>query len=198
MQSIMKRHPQNTTTERCGSAAVLALVGWIARSMLLLAGAASCGDATGVNETNIQTDSTTYHLKYLPGIYWIDVKVTYTNRYFRPVYLHRACGFGDEPHRELRRTEDVTTRVVLGGPVCITRPLRPPIEVAAWATYEDHFELVSPESPFASPPITMDQRTGTFRLEYFIQSENRVEGWSAVTLVPVEQRLSNSFRVLPP
>ncbi len=169
-------------------------------SLAVLVGGVACGDPTGLGSEDVElhTDRTTYRLQYQPGIYSVEMTVTYTNRRSQPVYFHRTCGYGHEPHRELRRADDSTTPIWLGLGVCITQPLRLPIEVPVGASYEDQFVLVSTESPNANPPITMDQRTGTFRLEYFIQTENRVEGWSAVALVPLKERLSNRFRVVPP
>ena len=169
-------------------------------ALLALLPALACGEPAGLGgeDVDIRTDLTTYKLQYTPGLFWVEMSVTYTNFSSRAVYLHRTCGYGGEPQRELQRIDDSGSPIWLGVNVCITQPLRLPIEVLAGSTYIDEFTLHSTESPNANPPITMDQRTGTFRLEYFIQSENRVEGWSAVSLLPLHQRLSNSFRVLPP
>ena len=174
----------------------LPLLGMLAAAL----GTANCGQAAGIGagDLDLRTDSTTYKLRYTPGLYWIDMLVTVTNRSARDVYLHRACGYGEKPHRELRRTDDSDSRIWLGVAFCITQPLQLPIRVRAGETYVDEFSLPSTESPNATPPITMDERTGRFQLEYFIQTENRVEGWDAVELLPLSTRLSNSFRVDPP
>jgi hypothetical protein len=63
--------------------------------------------------------------------------------------------------------------------------------------YVDEIVLLSGESPNAQPPITMAMRTGTFRLVYAIQRTDR-EGYVPLDLVPLEQRVSNEFRIDPP
>lgn len=146
----------------------------------------------------IRTDSTFYHLSYVPGLYTVRMQTQYANEHSTPVYLHRGCGYSDQPSRVLVRADESERPIELGQGVCITRPLRLPIEVAPGATFIDEFELSSSESPNAVPPITMDMRTGVFRLEYFIQRTNRVGGWDAVDLLPLDQRISNVFRVDPP
>jgi len=163
-------------------------------------GVAACGEPAGPSpeDVDLRTDRTAYTLQHAQGLYWIELSVTYTNHSAQAVYLHRACGSGDGPHRELRRVDDSGADIELGAVICITRPLQPPIEVGPGDTYLDRFSAYSAESPNANPPITMDQRTGTFRLEYFVQSENRVEGWEAVALLPEARRVSNSFRVEAP
>jgi hypothetical protein len=146
-------------------------------------------------DVDLRTDRATYVLQYASQMYWIDLTVTYVNPRPSAVYLHRACGAGDEPQRWVRRVDDSGVDVELGQVACITQQLRPPIEVGPGETYVDQVTVYSSLSPRANPPITMAERTGTFRLEYFIQSENRVEGWEAVALVPEAGRVSNSFRV---
>jgi hypothetical protein len=172
--------------------------------VMVAAAALACGDGAGpgdegreVDLTPLQTDRTDYFLSYTPdmGIYWLDMTVTFTNRGSGWLYLHRTCGHGDAPQRVVRRVDDSGARTWLGDVTCITAVLRLPIPVGPGETFVDRFTLYSTESPNANPPITMDQRTGTFRLEYFIQTENRVEGWAAVALVPEARRVTNAFRV---
>jgi hypothetical protein len=161
---------------------------------------AGCGEpaAFSAGDVDIRTDRTTYQLQQQPGSYQIDLAVTLVNRTSSTLYLHRTCGSGEEPQRVVGRVDNSGSRVELGVIACITAPLRLPITLGPGATYIDQFALYSGESPNANPPITMDQRTGIFRLEYFIQSENRVEGWNPVALLPESLRLSNSFRVEAP
>jgi len=150
------------------------------------------------DDVDLRTDRATYALQYTAGMYWIDMTVTYVNRRPTAVYFHRMCGSGDAPHRRVWRVDDSGVDVELGQVVCITQQLRPPIEVGPGATYVDRVMLHSMLSPGANPPITMAERTGTFRLEYLIQTESRVEGWEAVALVPEAGRVSNSFQVTAP
>jgi hypothetical protein len=150
------------------------------------------------DEALLRTDRTAYVLEYEPELFWVDLTVTYRNPRSRPVYFHRRCGYGDEPHRQLIRSDSSGADIKLGGSGCTTGTLKPPIEVGPGETFVDEVRLYSTLSPGANPPITMDQRTGTFRLVYFIQTDNRVEGWEAVALLPEGQRVSNSFQVTPP
>jgi hypothetical protein len=146
-------------------------------------------------DVELRTDRASYTLEYTTGMYWLDLTVTYVNRRPVAVYFHRECGSGNEPHRVVRRVDDSGVDAELGQVVCITQELRPPIEVGPGETYVDRVMLHSLLSPGANPPITMAERTGTFRLEYFIQGDGRVDGWEPVALLPEARRVSNSFRV---
>lgn len=146
----------------------------------------------------IHTDRDAYRLTFDPGIYRLELTARYTNRSSGTVWLHRACGFGDHPSRSPVRADGSDTPIWLTSGVCTTRPLRAPIPVGAGETYVDHVMLVSSVSPNAQPPITMAMRTGTFRLVYAIQSSDSVAGWHPVDLVPEDERVSNTFEVLPP
>lgn len=152
---------------------------------------------TNLASDAIRTDAAVYALKYQPGIYTVRIRAEYTNRTGSTVYLHRRCGYGDKPHRNLIRSGSDTTSIWLNEGVCITRPLRSPISVQPGDSYSDEFELVSTESPHAQPPITMAMRTGAFQLVYHVQRSNRVEGWGGVDLLPLAHRISNVFRVQP-
>lgn len=156
----------------------------------------SLGPADG--DRPIRTDAAEYELRYQPGMYTLHMRAEYTNRTGKTVYLHRQCGYSDRPHRHLVRADTDSAPIWLGAGFCITQPLRAPIPVAPGETYADEFQMWSTESPNAQPPITMAQRTGTFRLVYHVQRTDRVEGWEGVDLLPLEQRVSNVFQVKPP
>jgi hypothetical protein len=169
--------------------------------LVALAAVLACdglGPAPTGDGAPIRTNSTVYHLSHQYALFTVRMRTYYTNDHDTPVYLHRACGYGDQPYKVLVRADGSERPIDLGRGVCITQPLRLPIEVAPGATFIDEFELSSTESPNAVPPITMDMRTGVFRLEYFIQRTNRVDGWWPVDLIPLDQRISNVFRVDPP
>jgi hypothetical protein len=44
----------------------------------------------------IETDSVVYHLEHEPVMYSVGMRVHVTNPLDRTIYLHRACGYGDE------------------------------------------------------------------------------------------------------
>ncbi len=145
-----------------------------------------------------QTDRSVYTLAYQPGVYSIKVLAQYANKSSATVYLHRACGYGEEPSTYLMRADEREESVWLGGSVCITAPQRAPIAVGPGETFSRELTLYSSESPHANPPIGMNTRTGLFRMVFEVQSTNRTDGWQAVDLLPVSARVSNAFTVLPP
>jgi len=171
-------------------------------TVVLVLGTTSCGDPTWLQhfEVDIVPDSTTYHLQYLDGFYyWIDMKVTVTNCGSRAIYLHRHCGTGESPQRHITGAVDAEmAHDILVGTPCQRWADRLPVELLPGATYEDSLSPMSVVTRIPDPAGTMGERTGSFRLEYFIQSENRVEGWDAVALLPLEQRLSAIFTIVPP
>lgn len=177
---------------------------WCVAVLLAMLASSACvmdpslPSARADSDPSIRTDAPVYALQYQPGIYTVRIRAEYTNRTGRTVYLHRHCGYGDRPHRHLVRADADVTPIWLNEGACISLPLRLPIPVRAGETYGDEFELVSTESPHAQPPITMGQRTGVFQLVYDVQRTNRVDGWGGVDLLPLEQRVSNAFRVEPP
>jgi hypothetical protein len=145
-----------------------------------------------------QTDRSVYTLTYEPGMYSTRVQAQYTNKTNATVYLHRACGYGNEPSRYLMRADDREESVWLGSQVCISAEPRAPIPVGAGETYSQELTLYSSESPGANPPISMATRTGAFRIVFEVQSTDRVGGWTAVDLLPESERVSNVFTVLAP
>ncbi len=145
-----------------------------------------------------QTDRSVYTLDHQPGMYSIKVLAQYANKSASTVYLHRACGYGEDPSAYLMRADDREESVWLGGSVCISAPQRAPIAVGPGETFSRELTLYSSESPNASPPIGMETRTGAFRLVFEVQSTDRSGGWSAVDLLPESERVSNTFTVLPP
>ena len=146
----------------------------------------------------IRTDRTEYRLRHASGMYSVRLRVHVTNPLDRTVYLHRECGYGESPSRRLLRADGDTTSIRLDSGVCITRPLREPIPLRGGETYVDEVELSSPESPHASPPITLEMRTGEFVLVYAIQPTDAIGGWGSVDPLPPERTTSNPFVVLAP
>lgn len=151
----------------------------------------------GTVNLSISTDSTTYELQRTPGIYSVSLTVDITNEGHSTVFLHRACGYGDQPGYTLTRVKG-DERIWLGNLICITKPLRQPIPLEPGETYTHLLEMESTVSPNAVPPKTMDMRTGEFLLEYHVQRTDRVEGWAPVDLADEPKRWSNTFTVLPP
>lgn len=146
----------------------------------------------------IRTDSTGYRLRYDGGMYSVRLRVHVTNPLDRTVFLHRQCGYGESPSRRLLRADGDTTSIRLDSGMCITQPLREPIPLHGGETYVDEVELSSPESPHASPPITLEMRTGEFVLVYAVQLTDAVGGWGPVDPLPPERTTSNPFVVLAP
>lgn len=172
------------------------LLGWLGASLMI----GSCDSPVRADDPDlwVLTDRTSYELDFVPGLYHLSLTARYTNRSSQTVWLHRGCGYADHPSRRLVRADESDTEIWLHSGVCITRPLRDPIPVGAGEMFVDQVELVSSVSPHAQPPITMEMRTGTFRLVYAVQSSNEVEGWEPVDLVPLEERMSNAFVVRGP
>lgn len=171
-------------------------------SAIVLAG---CADPAAPNDllpdsanAPWQTDRAVYTLAYQPGMYSTKVLAQYTNKTGATVYLHRACGYGNDPSAYLMRADEREESVWLGGSVCITAPQRAPIAVAPGETFSRELTLYSSESPNANPPIGMNTRTGLFRMIFEVQSTDRTGGWQAVDLLPERERVSNVFTVLPP
>jgi len=173
-------------------AAVLVLVGCTADS------AAPNDVLPDAADAPWQTDQRVYTLSYQPGLFSVTVRAEYTNKTATAVYLHRVCGYGNEPSHYLIRADDREARVWLGVQSCITGQPRPPIPIGVGETYSQDFTLYSTESPGANPPITMATRTGRFRLIFEVQSTDRVGGWQGVDLLPESERVSNTFAVVPP
>lgn len=160
--------------------------------------ASGCSPTEAGEAFVIQTDSTEYRLRHEGGIYSVTLSVGVTNPLDRTVFLHRYCGYGDNPSSELVRTDGDTTRIWLSSGLCTSQPSREPIPLHSGETYVDQLELISTESPNANPPITMEMRTGRFVLVYHVQLTNAVEGWAPVDPLPPARTTSNPFVVLPP
>ena len=147
---------------------------------------------------DVSTDATEYRLEGVPGGYMLRMDVTVTNLSRQTLFLHRQCGFGDEPARTLRREEGDATPVRLGVLGCASGSIREPISLPPGEEFLHQLRLYSSESPNAVPPETMEHRTGRFRIVYFVQRTSRVEGWTAVDALPEESTRSGVFEVLPP
>lgn len=171
-----------------------------AAMLSLVVGACSLTDPAEVvlEDFAIQTDSAQYRLRHEPGVYTLTLRVLVTNPLDRTVFLHRECGYGEDPSRYLVRADGDSTRVRLLRGVCVTQPMRRPIRLESGETYVDQVVLHSTESPSADPPITMDMRTGTFVLVYDIQLTNAVGGWEPADPLPAERTMSNPFVVVAP
>jgi len=154
----------------------------------------SCGLTEPTRDGSpFQTDTTTYSIAQQPGEISVQMRVNYVNPSSQSTYLHRACGYGDEPARQLVRADAPETLVELGIQWCQTEVLRLPIEVPAGATYVDEFSLRA--FGLATEDIAQENE-GVFRLMYFVQTQNVVDGWNAVSLVPEVDRLSNEFQLI--
>jgi len=147
---------------------------------------------------DVSTDAVEYRLEVVPGGYLLELNVAVTNLSSRTIFLHRQCGSGDEPERTLRREEGDGTPVRLGVIPCVSGSLREPIPLSPGESLLQQLSLLSAESPNQQPPVTMEQRTGRFRIAYHVQRTSRVAGWEAVDALPVENTQSEVFEVLPP
>ena len=165
---------------------------------LAVAGPLACATEPRPGVEPFQTDRTEYALAtnlVLP----VPMQVTFTNRLPSPVYLHLACGSGPMPSRTFARVAGGSGPVALGAFACITEPLHPPVRVESGATFVDTFPLQVAQWIQLDTAANIAMDTGTFRLVYDVQSTARTSGsWTAVDLLPVENRNSNVFRVRLP
>ncbi len=142
----------------------------------------------------IVTDALEYRLTYVDygehSFYDAEAIATYVNRSDAPVHFERCSADDETPiHGVVRTPPDSGDTFIgvgwgCGGGV-------PPGVVEPGASLVVPVWLGSTLSPYANPPITMDMRTGLFRIQFnFVTAE----GWP----LPEELGQSNPFVLLPP
>jgi hypothetical protein len=144
----------------------------------------------------VQTDSLIYTLEYRSGIYEAEAIARYVNRTAGPVYFDRCMPHDQKPMYGLVPVEARQKRPVLGMAwACVGGVL--PGSVAPGDSILIPVWLVSADSPYSDPPITMADRTGCFRIHLrLVRSPGKDSDRSE--LLPEEQRRSNIFCVRSP
>lgn len=158
--------------------------------------ALACGNTTAVparDDSPIQTDALVYRLRRIPGGYDATAIASYTNRTGQPVYFARCDPTSTLPiHFVVREPPDETPSVVGAVWACVggvpTGVIAPDsgVTVEVW--------LGSLDSPNAQPPIRPEERVGLFRIVFQLHHVPGVDP-DAETLLPLEERRSNVFRI---
>jgi hypothetical protein len=168
-------------------------------SLVLASSLLGCSEPAGPQRDSspIQTDATVYHLADKGDYYDGWAIATYVNRTSAPVYFARCLPSDSTPIYWLRRIgPNPATKTFLGFAwACVgsvptgTLPVGDSLRVRVW--------LGSADSPNANPPITPDERSGTFRIDFALCLVFRADSDDCEP-VPRTQRQSNAFEVQLP
>jgi hypothetical protein len=183
-------------------------------SLLLACALSACGEATTspVRESSpqfdplsgaplrsnepVQTDSVVYHLTRVPGGYDAWASATYVNRTGRSVYYARCTSNHNGPMFYVYRAlPDTSMHFVGWGWACVGGV--PTGELAAGDSLTVRVWLGSLDQPHAQPPVTMEQRVGLLRVVLQLCASYNDDS-DFCRALPLVDRRSNVFRVLPP
>jgi len=137
-------------------------------SVCFLITLAGCGDATAPGSPSdtlvaVQTDSLVYHLSPAPGGYTAQAMLSITNAGTQTLYFGRCMPADVAPGYDLRRSGPDSTAPTVVMPVWACVGGVPMGRMAPGTTLTVPIPLGSAESLRANPPITPEQRVGTFR-----------------------------------
>jgi len=177
--------------QRRNSAKQLSLVGWFVISILLAA--SSCTTTTApANPPLLRTEVLTVELVRTGDRFAATIPYTFTNRTGGPVYLvncEGAFAFG----LERRDEEGWTTAWSPILPACLS----PPIVIAedeVWADTMDVYGSVPGTNSY--PQFDVADPAGMYRIVWSALSSYSDDYPSFGRLLPLSQRLSNSFQIV--
>jgi hypothetical protein len=155
----------------------------------------------------VQTDSLVYTLRDVQGGYDAWASATYRNQTGGTVFYKRCRGPDSNAAKNNptvagpmfgigRAGPDSTRYNAVGWFWACPGPI-PPGSIAPDEVVSVRVWLGSGDSPYANPPVTMANRTGTFRI-YLMLCETFEQESDRCDLLPDEQRRSNVFEIRAP
>lgn len=171
---------------------------WLLLGSVVVIGAACAEEpeafSPSYDGSPIETDALEYQLTYWPdddfGLYDAEAIATYVNLSDAPVYFERCYPEDAVPIHGLVRAPPDDGRSVVGWAWGCVGGVAPGVLESGESLVVPVW-LGSTESPDAEPPITMEMRTGLFRIEFRLISSEGAP-------LPDEQRRSNTFVISPP
>lgn len=143
--------------------------------------------------TLVTTDQQSYRPRRTAVAVELDIVTTFTNRTGEPVRLH-PCGPTSQPAFSLEKWVDGAWKPAWGQACPAILMLDPP-EVAPGASRTDTARVRAMLGPNAMPRFEVEPIAGSYRVVY----AQVYRGWrpneGVGELLPLEQRVSNTFRI---
>lgn len=175
---------------------------WTGTMLCMLAGVLGCRESAGIHDTDaedtkaVYTDSASYTLRRVAGGFDAVAKVVYVNRSSKPEHFLRCDPRSTGPRYSLQRVNPDTGFFFVGGIWACVGGV-PTGVLAPGDSMLLSVSLSSSDSPHAQPPITMGQRTGTFKIVVPL-CKTPVAELKECPNGDYELRASNTFVLRPP
>ena len=146
------------------------------------------------DDSAVQTDSLSYHLKRLSSGYRAYVRATFTNRSAFPVYFARCNPQSKSPMFSLRRTGPDSVVIHFSGFARACGGGVPTGEITVGASVTVRVPVGIVEQPAVQPPVKSEDLMGLMRVELSLCSRYSADSDYCDPLPQIE-RSSNAFYV---
>ena len=151
-------------------------------------------DPLARDDSPVQTDSLTYHLKRFPSEYRADVVATFTNRTASPVYFARCSRESTKPMFSVRRTGPDSTAKLFSSIAWACVGGVPTGEIAAGSSISVQVAVGSLDQPAMRPALKPEDLVGLMRVELRLCAKYSADS-DYCDPVPQAERSSNAFNV---
>jgi len=141
----------------------------------------------------ITTDRESYRPRHSSEALELDIVTTFTNRTSDTVWLH-PCGSSSQPSFSLEKWVDGAWKPAWGQPCPAILMLDPP-KVAPGASRTDTAKVRAMLAGNAMPRFEIDPIAGSYRVVYAQAYRSWRPNEGPGELLPLEQRVSNTFRI---